>query len=200
MKNQNESRYCMLKLGRIANRVFKGPYLQITYYYKLNQDLLSGFESFQHLDVCELEILTKDRCYQVSEIRELNVQRAFEMICEKQIVLLAKYDGEIAGHAVMKLSNDMSCGKHLCKRAYIHYCFVSPTYRGKNIYPYMLMNLAVQAMKDYNEEEIYISCDKKNFSSQRGIKKVGFQQCETSFELGWGGICLLKWWKKNGKI
>lgn len=189
----------MKSVKRIVKRILKGPFFNITYYYKMDQDSSKIFAPYLNLKSCEYEILTKEKCYQVMEIREKNVEKTFEEICDTQIVLLAKYDGKIAGHAVLKFSKDNYLGKHWFDDAYIHYCFVSPAYRGKNIYPYMMANLSDIAFKQYEIKEIYGGANKNNISSQKGIQKVGYKKIETGFEIGWGGISLFEFWKMDRK-
>lgn len=49
-------------------------------------------------------------------------------------------------------------------------CYTIDKYRGKGLYPYLLMEI----MKDNLDKNIYIFTEKDNISSQNGIEKAGF--------------------------
>ena len=55
--------------------------------------------------------------------------------------------------------------------ALIHYCKTDPRHRGRGIYPTVLRSL----MAELDAQRVYISCDARNMSSIRGIKKAGFE-------------------------
>ncbi|MFR9303130.1 MAG: GNAT family N-acetyltransferase [[Clostridium] symbiosum] len=185
----------MSRVDRIIKRIQKGPFYRVTYNYKL---ILKLFQNkYTHMEFCEYEIVSNERCHQVLDIRDINVERVFKQIGTEQIVLLVRYKGNIAGHAVLKPPKNTFLGNHWYEKALIHYCYVAPQYRGKNIYPYMMANLAKIAFDMFNILEIYIFTDKYNLASQKGIQKVGFTYIETGYELGWGGVSLLKYWKKD---
>lgn len=185
----------LLKLNKIIKRIQRGPFYTVTYNYKLTSKSIQN--QYIHIKFCDFEIVNYERCYQVLDIRDINVKSIFEKICKEQIVLLAKYNGIVAGHAVLKPPQNSFSGKHWNEKALIHYCYVAPKYRGKNIYPYMLANLANIAFNEYNISKIYIFTNKKNVASQKGIRKVGYSIDEKGYELGWGGISILKFWKKQ---
>jgi|LFRM01.2.fsa_nt_gb RimJ/RimL family protein N-acetyltransferase len=52
-------------------------------------------------------------------------------------------------------------------------CWTAEKYRGKGIYPYILGCI----LNDYLRKDVYIFCDEKNYSSIKGIQKVGFELC-----------------------
>jgi len=60
--------------------------------------------------------------------------------------------------------------------AFIHYCETAPWARGKNIYPSVLSKIVNDFRDKYSN--IYISTDKKNIASQKGIIKAGFVEIE----------------------
>lgn len=187
----------MTRLNRIINRIRKGPFCAVTYCYKLNPQIFSN--RYINIEFCGYEILQNQNCNQVLEIREDNIKNTFEKICTNQIVLIARYNGMIAGHAVLKKPENSFAGRHWNKKALIHYCYVSPQFRGRNIYPYMITNLANIAFTKYKISEIYIFADKNNLASQNGINKVGCIYDETGYEFSWGGVSIVKYWQKDNR-
>lgn len=183
-----------MTLKSIINRILAGPRLNTMYIYNLKYNNSNG--KFGDIEGVSYEILNRNTCKQVSKIREQNVEKTFTTICDKQLVILAKCEGKVAGHAALKLPDDLYLGKRWKDMAYIHYCFVDPKFRGKNIYPFMLATLSELGYQKYGFDIVYGSADKKNISSQRGIAKVGYERVGSCLELSWGGITLLRMYRR----
>lgn len=54
---------------------------------------------------------------------------------------------------------------------YIHYCETAPIARGKNIYPYVISEIA----KEFSGKDVLICVNEKNTPSVNGVKKAGFK-------------------------
>lgn len=58
---------------------------------------------------------------------------------------------------------------------YIHYCETAVKARGKNIYPHILIHIA----QDYkNKGRVFLTVNKKNMPSIKGVEKAGFIEKE----------------------
>lgn len=112
----------------------------------------------------------------VELIRDNSVKVAFQrMEREGQICAGAYIDGRLVGHASCILPEKDHGAFKVRKSAYIHYCYVSPEYRGYNIYPSLLSWIIQKVIKEYGIERLTITTVEDNVSSQKGLKKVGFQ-------------------------
>lgn len=53
-------------------------------------------------------------------------------------------------------------------------CYTGEKWRGKNIYPFVLMKIIRNERKD--GADVYMIIDRENIASQSGVKKVGFRR------------------------
>lgn len=186
-----------MTLWSVLKRISMGPTIHKLVCYRVTEQNLN-FDMLC-LENISIEELSRDSCDKVDEIRENEVRCAFERMAEdSSTVVLAKWCGNIAGHAVLKPRGKRGYQAAFWKnKAYIHYCFVAPQFRGQGIYPYMLTYLTQKAFENQGEKNVFISADFKNYSSIRGIVKAGFEYWGDLTEYGWGEIIFLRRLKRK---
>lgn len=180
-----------MTLCSVLKRISQGPTIHRLVCYRAEKQKLN----YKNLGIREISVeeLSRETCRKVLEIREDSVGRAFETMVEDSTVILAKWRGNIAGHGALKPKGKRGFQSTLWKdKAYIHYCFVAPEFRGQGIYPYMLIYLAQKAFEEQGEKTVYISADYRNRSSIRGMEKAGFEHWADLTEYGWGEIIFLR--------
>lgn len=124
----------------------------------------------------QIEEITKGNIKKIEEIRGKSIADEVEkLIALNQIGVLITVEGEIAGHAICALPPSKEGAFLVRNSAYIHFCYVKDCWRGHNLYPLMLQELICICQKRYGITTFTImtSCD--NYSSQKGLVKVGFQ-------------------------
>ncbi len=192
-----------MRFRSIFKRIFQGPTIHQLVCYRLTKDFadsikknMDGNEAESLQAEISIEELNIQNCDKVMNIREINIKYAFETMVKDSVIILAKWKGEVAGHAVLKPAGIKGCCNNFWERKnYIHYCYVAPMYRGKGIYPYMLTYLVQKAFMLQMGDVIYINADRKNNSSIRGMQKAGFRYWGILKEYGWGGIIFFRRFK-----
>lgn len=179
-----------MNIYSVIRQILKGPTVRHLLCYSVTEETLD-YSYLNNIDI-SIKKIGLDECKDVIAIRDENVKRAFEFMCTTSQIILAKWNGQIAGHAVLKPCGVKGRLSGVWKnRAYIHYCFVAPQYRGKNIYPNMLIFLSKAVFSKYPGTKVYISVERKNYPSIRGIEKCGFIPWAKLTEYGWGNIVFL---------
>ena len=137
--------------------------------------------------------VTADNLTDVLQFRNENVLQAFgQHLADKDIGVYAYCDGRAVGHAWAAPwhgSKRLVCG-YLpvdASTACIHFCSVSPYYRGRKIFQNMLVELAKIVFDSTPVRRILISCAVANVPSYCAIKRVGFQRVVVLFILRWCG-------------
>ena len=180
-----------MTLCSTIKRILKGPTIHKLVCFVITEQTMN--EDMLSLKNINIEKLYKEICSKVLAIRDESVKHAFEEMSDNSTVIIAEDLNEVAGHAVLKPWGIKGFQPDLWKnKNYIHYCYVDPSYRGKGIYPYMLVYLARKVFQVQSDNKIYISTDCKNCSSIRGIEKAGFKYWGTLTEYGWGGIIFFR--------
>ena len=180
-----------MKIYSIIKRLLMGPTIHKSICFVMTEQTIN-MDIFSLRNI-SIEELYKEICDRVLVIRDNSVKYAFEEMCSDSTAIIAKYCDTIVGHAVLKpwgikgYQADFWMNKN-----YIHYGYVDPEYRGKGIYPYMLVYLARKLFQKEDGSKIYIRADYKNYSSIRGIEKAGFKYWGILTEYGWGDIILFR--------
>jgi len=191
-----------MTLRSVIKRLLSGPTVHKLVCCVVTEDSLNCSTVYQ--EEITIEELHPGICDKVLAIRESNVKYAFEGMARQSTVVLARWKGSIAGHAVLKPSGEMENHNRFWKnKDYIHYCYVAPQYRGRKIYPCMLIYLAKKCFERQAGKAVYISADYENTASIRGMQKAGFRYWGTLMEYGWGGIIffrMLKQEKEEDKV
>ncbi len=178
-----------MTLRSVIIRILYGPTIRRQACFIVTEEILN-YNLFYSKEIT-IEELSTETCNKVLDIREEHVKAAFERMVKNSVVVVAKWNKRIVGHAILKPDGQISeCTQVWKNKNYIHYCYVDPKYRGRNIYPYMLVYLAQRVFKDQAKQQVYISADYKNYSSIRGIHKAGFYHWANLTEFGWGRIVL----------
>lgn len=111
----------------------------------------------------------------IKALRDASVEDSFDnMMALGQYCVGAYADGELVGHAVCAFPINRISKYVLHNSPYIHFCYVSPSQRGKGIYPRMLNYIIDHIFSTTKYEQIYISTTVDNNASQKGILKAGF--------------------------
>lgn len=119
--------------------------------------------------------ITDRNCEIISEIRDDRVANAFRnMYLNGEYCLGAFSGGKIIAHCSLILPENCKNQMVVKDSGYIHYCYVAPEYRGKNVYPKMLWELMKQTHEQHGINRFSIHTSPDNYASQRGIYKVGF--------------------------
>ena len=131
---------------------------------------------------CSVLPININICDRVLEMRDEEVLDSFiNMLNSHQIGVFGESDGKIVSHAWMQIYEDKqnnyneSLGYIKENEAVIHYCNTVPHYRGNNIYPFLVSNLASTFFKANKNGVLYITTDVDNISSQNGLTKIGFR-------------------------
>ncbi len=146
----------------------------------------------------KLSEITFDNVEHVKDFRsEEHVATFLRFLEEGQYGIYAWIDSKVVGHAWAKV-----CKKHYCKvngyikisqnEALIHYCNVSESHRGKNIYPAMLAALCQRLFSEAKVRRVLIDTEVDNKASLRGIAKVGFKPLGKGTYIQFGGQLIYK--------
>ncbi len=176
----------------ILRRLLQGPTIRLLYIYRISRDefrkknFSNGKIDCNRMDVDDLQ--------KIELIQDNKSMEAFRKMYQKEICIVADYEGVPCGHAAMGLYPDFYFLKEKIEEegAYIHYCFVNQKYRGKAVYPSMLTYLLQYGFHQKQVKRIYICTDQHNLSSQNGISKAGFKKWSHCYEIGWGGIIFFR--------
>lgn len=141
----------------------------------------------------DINVITAMTDIKLTEITFDNVEHIMDFRIEKehaatfrkfleegQYGIYAWIDSKVVGHAWAKV-----CEKRYCKvngyikisqnEALVHYCNVSKSYRGKNIFPVMLSAISQKLFSEMEVRRVLIDTEVDNKASLRGIAKVGFK-------------------------
>lgn len=185
-----------MRLHSVIKRILSGPTIHKLVCFRITEDCLK--RDYVHSDMLTIKEIYPDILDKVLIIRNENVRNYFEKMMRDSIIILAEWKGEIAGHAILSPDGvEAGQGKMWRKKEYIHYCYVTPQYRGKGIYPCMLNYLAGKVFENHAEREVYISAGYNNYASIRGIEKAGFVYWANLTEYGWGGVILIRRLKRK---
>ncbi|MGJ7919515.1 GNAT family N-acetyltransferase [Neobacillus sp. LXY-4] len=97
-----------------------------------------------------------------------------EMLNLNDFGLYVYVNEEPVGYGWAKLKNSKDYF-YIINNCYLCRFFVSPDYRGLNIYPSIIKEIMTIINKEYGIRKFYIAVDKTNVSSINGITKVGFK-------------------------
>ena len=137
--------------------------------------------------------LTDQNCDMLINIRKANVVEAFRnMYRNGEFCLGAFLDGELIGHCSMIFPTNRKNQIIINNSGYIHYCYIAPMYRGKNVYPKMLEELMRQAYSLYGIKRFSIITSPDNIASQRGLIKAGFSEKRECVSVIWRKIVVGK--------
>lgn len=144
--------------------------------YKLNYDNMIEIKSLEKIDI---ELIDEHNYNKVIEFRGEEYGDVFyNMISKKQIGVFGEKNNQVISHAWSIIQDEVANGMFIKKSnsAMIHFCRVKEEFRGKNIYPFMLNKLIDYVYKLYGIKEYYIWTDDGNYSSEKGLKKIGFEK------------------------
>jgi RimJ/RimL family protein N-acetyltransferase len=79
------------------------------------------------------------------------------------------------------------------EHAAIHYCNVSESHRGKNIYPTMLAALCQRLFSEVKVRRVLIDTEDDNKAALQGIAKVGFKPLGKGTYIQFGGRLIYKY-------
>lgn len=134
----------------------------------------------------EIKEVSINSYFEIKAIREDSVVESFrQKIMENQLCVYIYVNDRVVGHAACVLPGNREGAFSVRKSAYLHFCYVVSEWRGHNLYPMMLQKLMSICMKRYNVSEFSIMTSKDNISSQKGLKKVGFQFCKEFRYIEW---------------
>lgn len=133
---------------------------------------------FDHNEFICIEPIDLGNIHLINQIRDHKIKDFKKLLFHKQKGIIAFYKNQPAGHAWM-ITNDCPVKDSIPfvldkNQSMIHYCYVSPEFRGKNIYPLMLSYLNKKAFNQLNNQKVFIWTDISNIASQKGIEKAGF--------------------------
>lgn len=173
---------CALNLGKIkgrlskqANGVFK------TLLYELDSEHLSLVDPRINVSYTWTR---EDNYDQVLAFREENVAKSFKsMLDVGQKGIFAIHRGRTVAHCWALTAKNVEPGSRVNglislreDEAYIHFCHTDRNYRGNNIYPFLLSVLSKHLFEVEKMKAIFIDTSLDNIASQKGIRKVGFQE------------------------
>ena len=134
---------------------------------------------------CNILFVNKENYIRVLEMRNDNVSESFKnMLNDGQIGILAEVNGKIVSHAWMQIGKfsrnkyNGAYGKLKDNEGLIHFCNTSPEFRGNNLYPFLIYELATVYFFKMPTNILYITTSPDNYSSQKGLLKVGFMHLE----------------------
>lgn len=134
---------------------------------------------------CNLLTINEYNYSKVLDMRDKNIVNSFyHMLMDEQIGVFAESKDSIISHAWLQIGGksktnfNNSFGKLRNNEGLIHFCNTDSKYRGNNIYPYLISNLADIYFKLYPHKRLYITTSPDNLASQKGLKKVGFKYLE----------------------
>lgn len=147
----------------------------------------------------KLSKITFDNVEHVKDFRsEEHAATFLRFLEEEQYGIYAGIDSKVVGHAWAKV-----CKKRRCKvngyiiisqnEALIHYCNVSESHRGKNIYPVMLAALCQRLFSEVKVRRVLIDTEVDNKAALRGITKVGFKPLGKGTYIQFGGRSIYKY-------
>jgi len=99
--------------------------------------------------------------------------------------------GVVRGHAWM--ARDRRVAGYFsvqADEAFIHFCHVDPTCRGRSLYAHMLVDMARRAFAQAGTRRVLIDTAVDNISSQRGLQKAGFRPVASGIFVQLGGRLL----------
>lgn len=151
-------------------------------------------------DIKFMEI-TFDNVEHVTDFRcEEHAAAFLRFLEEGQYGIYAWIDSKVVGHAWAKVSKKRRCKvngyiKISQNEALIHYCNVSKSHRGKNIYPAMLAALCLRLFSEVKVRCVLIDTEVDNKAALRGIAKVGFKPLGKGTYIQFGGRLIYKSFK-----
>lgn len=141
--------------------------------YEKNQETFSDV-SIKSIDATQLK--------GIRALRGVSVEDSFDdMMAQGQYCVCTFAGEELVGHAVCAFPASRIGKYELQNSPYIHFCYVSPTQRGKGIYPRMLNYIIDHIFSTTEYKQIYISTTVNNKASQKGILKSGFKLLKTTW-------------------
>lgn len=134
---------------------------------------------------CNVLYIDENNYKRILDMREEATSRVFQnMLNDGQIGVFAEVEGNIVSHAwiqiagISKSNYNGGFGRLKDNQAIIHFCNTDLKYRGNNIYPFLIYNLADLYFKQNSNGTLYITTSIDNYSSQRGLSKIGFKYLE----------------------
>lgn len=129
-----------------------------------------------------IENFDEHRHLSLIKLRNEKVFKELLSISQKQKTIVACYKTNVIGHLCMKYSGDTSQGKCWRDKCFIHYGFVSPDFRGHNIYPMLLTYICNYFFMDSPNGKLYITTGQDNMAAQRSFEKIGFIKYAKQYE------------------
>lgn len=128
---------------------------------------------FSNNDI-SFEEITLSNYKQVASIRPGNfyIKDFKKMLILGDKGVFASLNGRLVGYGWLKQEPTKDYFFEI-KAAYLCRFFVHPDYRGKNIYPTIILHL-LSILKNKGIEKAYLAVEHTNNASLRGIRKVGF--------------------------
>ena len=153
-----------------------------------------------------VEQVTAENLAAASSFRSQGVVGVFrQFLAEREIGVYANCSGQVVGHAWAAIwhgAERLVCGYLPVdeRTACIHFCSVSPAYRGRKIYQHMLVELVSIVLASTPVRRILISCAFDNLPSSAAIERVGFRRVTMLFVVQWKGrtLCLIRLPKRAG--
>ena len=134
-----------------------------------------------------IENFDKQKHQSIKKMRNERVFDDFVVISDSQDIIVACLNGDVIGHLCLKPMGDKSQGRIWQHKYYIHYGYVSPNYRGNNIYPAMLNEMCRRFFRQFSNSELYISTGEKNIAAQNSFNKIGFVKYAELYEIYFHG-------------
>ena len=131
-------------------------------------------------DISILEI-THDNVDRVTDFRSKeHVERFHRFLNEGQCGIYAIENAKVIGHAwaiICRKKKQRANGYFELheEEALIHYCNVKKSFRGRRIYPFMLVMLSERLFRQAGINRVFVDTEADNTASIRGIEKVGFE-------------------------
>lgn len=159
------------RLVRIAKEMIE---VKSGIYYCLSIDDLIDHEELNELELLPVNEINVETLLCIRKKNTVDVIKS-EINKGSLFFEISEY-GKCVGHIACILPVSRYAGFQIKKSAYIYFAYVEEKSRGRGIYPQALSLLIKRLNNQFCISEFSISTSNTNYSSQRGIEKVGFKK------------------------
>ena len=154
--------------------------------------------AFEVLDRFDAE----DLRFRLSTVRELGPRLAALRRDSLECGIIWARDGYAAAYGFVRRGEapipEVGGGLELgANDVYVYDCFVSPSFRGRRLYPFLLRQLCAHARRR-GAERAFIAVDAANVPSVRGIEAAGFRRDRAALYHRLGPLRSLRWEECRG--
>ena len=170
----------------MLERFFKIGLTEI-FYVERSEELQSA-ESILGLNFLRI---TKENIHKVTDFQKAGVINTFKIYLNRgEYGIFACLDGKVVGHvwAMYSEKNNFKASNYMTLNegeALTHFSNVNPAFRGKNIYPAMMVEITKQLFDVYKPKRVLGDIEIDNIAAIKGIVKSGYKH------LGYVSYCTI---------